>query len=102
MKLKNQREAHTVTSRTRNIEYEVNTEKWTYTCSAGRTGEPCGEPCKHQYYNLTAPNLVPYFNGDGRYLHAIVALRVERAGDRSYYCGITRHSASGLYFCCKE
>ena len=50
-------------------------------------------PCKHQHAvankcNLTAPNLVPYFNGDGRYLHAIVALGVEKAGDRSFYCGI--------------
>ena len=29
---------YTVTSQTRNIEYEVDTEKWTCTCSVGRTG----------------------------------------------------------------
>ena len=76
---------YTVRSQTRNIEYEVDTERWTCTCSVGRTGQPSGEPCKHQHavaskHNLTAPNLVPYFNGDGRYLHAIVALGVEKAG----------------------
>ena len=85
---------YTVQSRTRNTEYEVDTTTWTCTCSIGRTGQSCGEPCKHQHavankYNLTAPNLVPYFNGDGRYLHAIVALRVDKAGDRSFYSGIT-------------
>ena len=54
-----------VKSRTQNIEYEVDTERWTCTCSVGRTGQPSGEPCKHQHAvankcNLTAPNLVPY------------------------------------------
>ena len=83
-----------VQSQTRSTEYEVDTERWTCTCSVGRTGQPSGEPCKHQHavankYNLTAPTLVPYFNGDGRYLHAIVALGTEKAGDRSFYCGIT-------------
>ena len=29
------------------------------------------------------PNLVRYFNGDGSYLHAIVALGVEKAEDHS-------------------
>lgn len=85
---------YTVQSRTRNAEYEVDTTTWTCTCSIGRTGQPSGEPCKHQHavankYNLSAPNLVPYFNGDGRYLHAIVALGVDKAGDRSFYSSIT-------------
>ena len=30
-------------------EYEVDTKKWTCTCTVGRTGYPSGEPCKHQY-----------------------------------------------------
>ena len=90
-----------VKSRTRSIEYEVDTERWTCTCSVGRTGQPSGEPCKHQHavankYNLTAPNLVPYFNGDGRYLHAVVALGSEKAGDRSFYCGIMEDVQSAL------
>ena len=44
-------------------EYEVDTQKWTCTCTVGRTGYPSGEPCKHQHavakkFNLTAPNLL--------------------------------------------
>ena len=49
-----------------------------------------GEPCKHQQatqYHLQAPNLIPYFNSDGRYLHAIIALGDE-AGDRGFYKSI--------------
>ena len=84
-----------------NIEYEVDNERWTCTCSVGRTGQPSGEPYNHQHavankYNLTAPNLVPYFNGDRRYLHAIVALGVEKAGDRSFYCGIMEEYLSAI------
>ena len=67
----------------------------------GELVNPSGEPCKHQHqhavankYNLSAPNLVTYFNGDGRYLHAIVALGVDKAGDRSFYSGITE---SGIH-----
>ena len=72
--------------------YEIDTEKWTCTCSVGRTGYPSGEPCKHQHavatqYHLQAPTLIPYFNSDGRYLHAIIALGDE-AGDRGFYKGI--------------
>ena len=29
--------------------YTVDTDKWTCTCSVGRTGYPTGEPCKHQH-----------------------------------------------------
>ena len=48
---------YTVRSQTRNIEYEVDT------CSVGRTGQPSGEPCKHQHavaskHHLTAPNIM--------------------------------------------
>ena len=76
------------------MEYEVNTEKWTCTCTVGRTGYPSGEPCKHQHsvankYNLTAPTLLPYFNGEGRYLHAVIALGYAKAGDKSFYAGMT-------------
>ena len=47
-------------------EYEVDTQKWTCTCTVGRTEYPSGEPCKHQHtvakkFNLTAPNLRIYF-----------------------------------------
>ena len=38
---------HSVQSRIRNAEYEVDTTTWTCTCSFGRTGQPSGEPCKH-------------------------------------------------------
>lgn len=53
--------------------YEIDTKNWTCTCSIGRTGYPSGEPCKHQHavankFGLTAPNLIPFFNSDGRYL----------------------------------
>ena len=74
-------------------EYEVDTQKWTCTCIVGRTGYPSGEPCKHQHavakkFNLTAPNLLPYFNGEGRYLHALIALGQDRVGDKSFYAGM--------------
>ena len=35
-----------------------------------------------------APNLLPYFNGEGRYLHALIALGQERVGDMSFYVGM--------------
>ena len=75
---------YTVKSQTRNTEYEMGTEKWTCTCSVVRTGQPSGEQFKHQHavankYNLTAPNLVPYFNGNRKCLHAIFALGVQKA-----------------------
>ena len=74
-------------------EYEVDTNKWTCTCSVGRTGYPSGEPCKHQhavakYYNLQAPTLIPYFNSEGRYMHAVLALGHDEAGDKRYYVSI--------------
>ena len=52
-----------------------------------RTGYPSGEPCKHQHalankLNVTAPNLLPYFNADGRYLHALIAIGRHRVGDK--------------------
>ena len=37
---------------------------------------------------MTAPNLLPYFNGEGRYLHAFIALRQNRVGDKSFYAGM--------------
>ncbi len=75
------------------MEYEVDTTKWTCTCTVSRTGYPSGEPCKHQHsvaqkFNLTAPNLLPYFNGEGRYLHALIALGWDRVGDKSFYGGL--------------
>ena len=39
-------------------------------------------------YNLIALNLLPYFNGEGRYLHALIALGQERAGDKTFYVGM--------------
>ena len=59
----------------------------------GRTGYPSGGPCKHQHavakkFNLTASNLLPYFNGEGRYLHALIALGQDRVGDKSFYAGM--------------
>lgn len=85
-----------------NKEYEVDIEKWTCTCTVGTTGYPSGEPCKHQHsvakkFNLTAPNLLPYFNSEGHYLHALVALGQGRAGDMSFYAGmkdLTLHPTS--------
>ena len=79
-----------------NKEYEVNTKNWTCTCTVGRTGYPSGEPCKHQHsvaikYTLTAPNLLPYFNGEGRYLHALIALGHDKVGHKSFYAGMTEH-----------
>lgn len=77
-----------------NKSYEVDTQNWTCSCTAGRTGYPSGEPCKHQHavakkHNLTAPNLIPYFNAEGRYLHALVAVGVDKAGDKAFYFGMT-------------
>ena len=74
-------------------EYEVDTKKWTCTCTVSRTGYPSGEPCKHQHavankLNVTAPNLLPYFNADGRYLHALIAVGPHKVGDKSFYAGM--------------
>lgn len=68
-----------VKSKNVDIEYTVDAIKWTCTCSVGRTGHPSGEPCKHQHavankYKIHAPNLLPYFNSKGRYLHAVIAV----------------------------
>ena len=70
-------------------QYEVDAQKWMCTCTVGRTGCPSGKPCKHQHsvakkYNLTAPNLLPYFNGEGRYLHALIALGNQGVRDRPF------------------
>lgn len=74
-------------------EYEVNIAKWTCTCTVGRTGIPSGEPCRHQHsvakkLNLMAPNLLPYFNSEGRYLHALIALGQDKVGEKSFYVGM--------------
>ena len=31
------------------MEYEVDTQNWTCTCTVRRTGYPTDEPCKHQH-----------------------------------------------------
>ena len=43
---------------------------------------------------MTAPNLLPYFNGEGHYLHALIALGLDRVRDKSFYAGMneTIHS----------
>ena len=74
-------------------EYEVDTQKWTRTCTVSRTGYPSGEPCKHQHavpnkLNITAPKLLPYFNADGCYLHALIAVGQHRVGDKSFYASL--------------
>ena len=73
--------------------YKIDTENWTCTCSIGRTGYPSGEPCKHQHavankFGLTAPNLIPYFNGDGRYLHGLIAVGLDKVGEKTFYLGM--------------
>ena len=83
-------------------EYEVDTNKWTCTCSVGRTGYPSGEPCKHQhavakYYNLQAPTLIPYFNSEGRYMHAVLALGHHEAGDKRYYVSIRDKESEDIH-----
>ena len=37
--------------------------------------------------NVTAPNLLPYFNTDGRYLHASIAVgpQCHKVGDKNFY-----------------
>ena len=40
-------------------------------------------------YNLTAPNLLPYFNGEGRYLHALIAVGHQKVGHKSFYASMT-------------
>ena len=71
----------------------MDTQKWTCTCTVGRIGYPSEEPCKHQRSvakkcSLTAPNVLHYFNGEGRYLYAFLALCQERVGDMSFYAGM--------------
>ena len=39
-------------------------------------------------FNLTAPNLLPYFNGEVLYLHALIALGQDRVGDKRFYAGM--------------
>ena len=82
-----------VQSKTRDIKYAVDCQQWTCTCSIGRTGQPSGEPCKHQHavaktYNMNAPNLLPYFNSRGRHLHAILALGTDKAGSETFYLSL--------------
>ena len=72
------------------VEYQVDTAAWNCNCSVGWSGHPSGEPCKHQAavakaYKLSAPNLVPYFSSEGRYLHAVIAVGVSKAGEKSFY-----------------
>ena len=79
-----------VSSTNRSIKYDVDTMKWNCSCTVGRTGYPSGEPCKHQAaiakkYRLVAPNILPYFNSEGRYLHAVLAVGREKAGEKSFY-----------------
>ena len=82
---------YTVVSNTnRSMKYDIDTIKWNCTCTVGRTGYPSGETCKHQAavarkYQLVAPNILPYFNSDGRYLHAVLAVGKEKAGNQSFY-----------------
>lgn len=76
-----------------NVEYLVDSHEWTCTCSIGRTGHPSGEPCKHQHavatkYKINAPNLLPYFNSKGRYLHALIALGKDKTGDEAFYANL--------------
>lgn len=82
-----------VKSQTTDNTYTINCQEWTCTCSIGRTGYPSGEPCKHQHavakkYHLNAPNLLPYFNSSGRYLHAVLAIGKDRAGDETFYVSL--------------
>ena len=82
-------------------EYEIDTQKWTCTCTVGRTGYPSGEPCKHQHavankLNVTAPNLLPYFNADGRYLHALIAVGPHRVGEKNFYAGMKETTSSNI------
>ena len=87
--------------------YEIDTLNWTCTCSIRRTGYPSGEPCKHQHsvankYKLTAPNLIPYFNSEGRYLHALIAIGPGKVGDKSFYAGMRDLTASSESTTCAE
>ena len=77
--------------------YKIDAIAWTCTCTISLTGYPSGEPCKHQHalankYNLVAPNLIPYFNGDGRYLYALIALGPEKEGGKAFYLGMNEVS----------
>ena len=38
---------------------------------------------------MSAPNLVPYFSNEGRYLHAVIAVGVTKAGEKSFYQRLT-------------
>ena len=64
--------------------------KWNCSCTVDRTGYPSGEPCKHQAavakkYRLVTPNILLYFNSEGRYLHAVLTVGREKAGEKSFY-----------------
>ena len=77
--------------------YIIDTIAWTCTCTKSLTGYPSREPCKHQRavankYNLVAPNLIPYFNGDGRYLYALITLGPEKVGNKAFYLGMNEMS----------
>ena len=55
---------------------------------------------KHQHavatqYHLQAPTLISYFNSDGQYLHAIIALGDE-AGDRGFYKSIRENKVENF------
>lgn len=81
-------------------EYEVDTQKWTCTFTVSRTGSLGGELCEHQRsvaskYKLTALNLLLYFNGEGRYLHALIALGHNRLGDKDFYAGMNEFQSTG-------
>ena len=52
-----------------------------------------------QKYNLTAPNLIPYFSSEGRYMHALIALGKERAGKKSFYAGLKDIEPSTIAKC---
>ena len=82
-------------------EYEVDTQKWTCTCTVGRTGYPSGEPCKHQHavankLNVTAPNLLPYFNVDEYYLHALIDVGPLRVGHKNFYAGMKERASPNI------
>ena len=46
--------------------------------------------------NLTAPNLLPYFNADGCYLHTLIAIAPERVGDKSFYAGMKETASHNI------
>ena len=80
------------------VEYKIDTKKWHCTCTIAWTGKPTGEPCKHQAavaqkYNLVSMNYIPYFNAEGRYPYAVLAVGIEKAGDKSFYDGLNHNNS---------